>query len=442
MAWNTQKIDASTSPGLAFVIKKEWLDQLKESMHNFLVNELDHIHIPDVEDKTFELKDIIASVELSSPQDIEIVLEEKSNSFEISIVNTSVYVSLEAHYKSMFVTITGSLQGTANIDKVSTMVQIGTQRRGVHYIPKFTFQNSYVNMSKDSVEFMVNWSLIPNCLINSIINFFKGRFLEEYLKNYFEEFFDTRLSKIINRRLTKCYPTEVEILKGVSASIGLARAPVVKSDHLVVLLDGTIYFSASGYIPSTIDSEITLPSIDELQTASLFINGSLLKSISRALKCVTYSKELKVIGHKISIWYDGSVQSANFKCEQDKIEITGQLRAEIPKMQTVLLLKIQLMIAVEVSSGDKEHLIVFKPMILHDSLQVEIEKYFLEGTEMQKNSFWSLIQWSLKKAAQKIKLKPIRIKNLKRTPLYFENVTLKITPANIQIRTRIKSSMN
>jgi hypothetical protein len=434
---------ATPSAGLIAVIKKDLIEELKQISFESIIDELKHIEISNIKEGNFDIQNIAGTVQIGSPDDIQLSFDEPSNALRLSATN--VYIDLTAHlkYRTKLLKTSGSVQIKGTVDNLLTKIGIDTQSKGLHLIPRFVSKAVEVDINKNKIDFNVKCHRCPNKVINSIIKLLK-RHIVKKLEGKLKGIIGDRLPAILNKKMQTSYPVEVEITEGVSISFALTGPYSIKSEYLIANVDGTIFATSKGYNRPTESHELSVVDITNLQPVTCLINDYFYKTIENTLKDLALSQAIKVRNFDVVLHHNGSIHYANITSQDDIIFVKTQILVEVPKLEVGVQVLAELMVTVGVLPGDENHMVYIQPKFLSETIKFEIERYFYQGREVEELTIGVLLEDILNEIAKEYQMDPIGIRNLKTSPLDIISSTIKINPTYTEIgaNAKIKKRVN
>ena len=302
-------------------IKLSFLNKLKDENYPKIVNEVNNIHISDINEGKLRVTDINLNINIPSPDSIVLSFDEANNGLKLVLSNISAEASCKWKKKGVIkIKGKGHLKGT--FDRIELVLGLGTQEKDGQLVPSVYAKSVKVDMDKHKWKGDFGHKNILSKIGNGLLNLFRGKGVK-FIRKKITDQLNGKVPEMINKEIKKKFKVEGPISPQLSISTALTGPIVVNKDYLSVPIDGTVFVTEKGFKRPFNAGGIPLMPISNQSDIILTATDYSFKTLEDSLNQLEFEYETEYGGFKAMIVVGGKKDSFNITNISNGLHVTA-----------------------------------------------------------------------------------------------------------------------
>ena len=366
----------SENPGVVLDIKMQVIEKIRDNYFTQLFKDFGHQTLPDIKSGDLEIKDITADISNTSPDNLKIQFVEGSNVLAIEVDSTNIDVSVNFHYSESIVSVSGSAKLKGPIDKLTMNLGFDKKSESTYFIPQIKVDQFKTYLDKGAFSFDFSCHNCPGFVEDLVEKYLKDDLVDEVAKALNEQL-PSELNSDGNKLIDESYPRSVTLYNNIDIETSMSDGISVKSDHLEIPLDSTIFLHEKGYHRAEDAPVIPTYNPNDPGEIMLFLSPYLLLTLGDTLNEGVQTYNTTFMGTNYQVFLDPAVGKTALTFEEGDFAIDFSPKIMATDYSIGIEITASAKLNPVVSKGDSKNMFYVTPKI--KSLQLSTIK-LLSGT--------------------------------------------------------------
>ena len=358
---------SAENPGYVLDVKLPVINKVRDKYFTDVFTNFGHQTVPDVKSGDIKAYDIVVDLLNSESNNLKVGFDQEKNALYIEVLNTEIKVKANFKYKKSIVKLKGSIELSGKITAIKLNIGSDKLEDGNFYIPQINMDYFDLDMSKSEFKLKLKCKGCPGKVEELISKYAKDPLVKAIRKELNKEL-PKKLVSVGNSLLKESYPRTTQLYKNLDIATAMTGSIEIKSDHIQIPLDGTIFSHEKGYHRSGSAPDIPVYNPEDPGETMMFFSTYLITTLQEVVNDEIQHYKLDFLGTELDFEVDPSKGKTEFKFEEGDFSLKCSPTIISKDYEFSLQMTTLVKLNPIISNGDSENMLSITPRL--DDLQM------------------------------------------------------------------------
>lgn len=350
------------NPGMVSVVKLPVVNKIRDKYFTTLFTQFGHQTIPDMSSGDVTIKDITLDLTNGDANNLKVSFDETNNALYIEVDATQVRVHLNWKYDASLLQVSGDATVDGPVSSLTLNLGFTTKPEASYFIPQVNVNSFNAQLNKDAFNLQFHCDGCPGFVEQLVESLIKDTLLDT-VSQAINQQVPSQLNTVGNQILDQSFPRSVSMYNNLDVATAMTGPLTIKSDHIEVPLDSTVFLKEDGYNRQGDAPVIPSYNPNDPGEIQLFLSSYLLDTLSASLNKGVQTFTTAVKGIQINLSIDPAKGATSLKFEEGSFDISISPTILVPSYSVGLQISASAQIDPQIIPGDAKDMFYVSPKI-------------------------------------------------------------------------------